>query len=433
MPTNDSLHQRYEAIMAPYLNPLYTKPISIDRGEGSYVWDIEGVRYLDFFGGVLTTMIGHNNPAVTEAIKAQVGKVLHTSTLYLSEPMIELAEEIGSVSGIPDAKVFFTTSGSEANDTALMLATSYRKSNEILAMRNSYHGRTFATQAITSQSSWLSSRISGLSVNYVQGPYKLRSPFQNIPEEKFTEACVADLQQIIDTATTGNIACLIFEPIQGVGGVAIPPDGFYGEMGKILANYGALTISDEVQTGWGRTGQHFWGYEAHGIIPDMLTFAKGVGNGITLAGVVARSEIMENITALNFSTFGGNPLSAAAGLATFRQVRDNNMQNNALVMGAMLKDGLQEIASSTPWIGDLRGRGLMIALEIVGESSESGHDEPYPERAAEFLEACKDYGLLLGKGGVFGNVIRITPMLNVTEDEIIEGIEIITKAINSVN
>ena len=204
-------------------------------------------------------------------------------------------------------------------------------------------------------------------------------------------------------------------------------------MGKTLANYGALTISDEVQTGWGRTGQHFWGYEAHGIIPDMLTFAKGVGNGITLAGVVARSEIMENITALNFSTFGGNPLSAAAGLATFRQVRDNNMQNNALVMGAMLKDGLQEIASSTPWIGDLRGRGLMIALEIVGKSSESGHDEPYPERAAEFLEACKDYGLLLGKGGVFGNVIRITPMLNVTEDEIIEGIEIITKAINSIN
>ena len=433
MSTNDSLQQRYEAILAPYLNPLYAKPISIDKGDGSYVWDIEGNKYLDFFGGVLTTMIGHNNPAVTEAIQAQASKVLHTSTLYLSEPMIELAEEIGAASGIPDARVFFTTSGSEANDTALMLATSYRNSNEILAMRNSYHGRTFATQAITSQSSWLSSRISGLSVNYVQGPYRLRSPFQDIPDEKLTDACVADLQQIIDTATTGNIACLIFEPIQGVGGFAIPPDGFYGEMGKTLSNYGALIISDEVQTGWGRTGEHFWGYQAHGIIPDMLTFAKGVGNGITLAGIVARAEIMENITALNFSTFGGNPLSAVAGLATFREVTNKNMQANAKKMGARLKDGLEAVAQETPWIGELRGRGLMVALEIVGDETESGSVEPYPERAAEFLEACKDYGLLLGKGGVFGNVIRITPMLNVSSDEIDEGIEIITRVIDSLN
>jgi len=432
MSTNDSLQQRYEAILAPYLNPLYAKPISIDKGDGGYVWDIEGNKYLDFFGGVLTTMIGHNNPAVTEAIQAQASKVLHTSTLYLSEPMIELAEEIGAASGIPDARVFFTTSGSEANDTALMLATSYRNSNEILAMRNSYHGRTFATQAITSQSSWLSSRISGLSVNYVQGPYRLRSPFQDIPDEKLTDACVADLQQIIDTATTGNIACLIFEPIQGVGGFAIPPDGFYGEMGKTLSNYGALIISDEVQTGWGRTGEHFWGYQAHGIIPDMLTFAKGVGNGITLAGIVARAEIMENVTALNFSTFGGNPLSAAAGLATFREVTNKNMQANAKKMGARLKDGLEAVAEETPWIGDLRGRGLMVALEIIGNETESGSVEPYPERAAEFLEICKDLGLLLGKGGVFGNVIRITPMLNVDEEEIDQGIETIIKAIKAI-
>ena len=333
--------------MAPYLNPLYTSPISIDRGEGSYVWDVEGKQYLDFFGGVLTTMIGHNNPAVTEAIQSQASKVLHTSTLYLSEPMIELAEEIGAASGIPDARVFFTTSGSEANDTALMLATSYRNSNEILAMRHSYHGRTFATQAITSQSTWLSSRISGLSVNYVQGPYRLRSPFQDMPDEDFTKACVVDLQQILDTATTGNVACLIFEPIQGVGGFAIPPDGFYGEMSKVLSNYGTLLISDEVQTGWGRTGEYFWGYQAHGITPDMLTFAKGVGNGITLAGVVARAEIMESVTALNFSTFGGNPLSAAAGLATFREVKGKDMQSNALDMGKRLKSGLEEVVSTT--------------------------------------------------------------------------------------
>ncbi len=418
--------------MAPYFNPLYTSPISIDRGEGSYVWDVEGNQYLDFFGGVLTTMIGHNNPAVTEAIQSQASKVLHTSTLYLSEPMIELAEEIGAASGIPNARVFFTTSGSEANDTALMLATSYRNSNEILAMRHSYHGRTFATQAITSQSTWLSSRISGLSVNYVQGPYRLRSPFQELEDEDFTKACVVDLQQILDTATTGNVACLIFEPIQGVGGFAIPPDGFYGEMSKVLSNYGTLLISDEVQTGWGRTGEHFWGYQAHGITPDMLTFAKGVGNGITLAGVVARAEIMENVTALNFSTFGGNPLSAAAGLATFREVKGKDMQGNALDMGKRLKSGLEEVVNTTSWIGDLRGRGLMVALEIVGTDSSSGNTEPYPERAAEFLETCKDHGLLLGKGGAYGNVIRITPMLNATASEIDEGIEAIAAAIKAI-
>ena len=431
MSTNDLLHNRYKAIMAPYLNPLYTSPVSIDRGQGSYVWDIEDNQYLDFFGGVLTTMIGHNNPAVTEAIQSQAAKVLHTSTLYLSEPMIEFAEEIGAASGIPDARVFFTTSGSEANDTALMLATSFRNSNEILAMRHSYHGRTFATQAVTSQSTWLSSRISGLSVNYVQGPYRLRSPFENMTDEEFTKACVLDLQQILDTATTGNVACLIFEPIQGVGGFAIPPDGFFGEMNKVLSNYGTLLISDEVQTGWGRTGDHFWGYEAHGIIPDMITFAKGVGNGATLAGVIARAEIMENITALNFSTFGGNPLSCAAGLATFKELINQNMLQNASEMGSRLMQGLQPTVDKAPWL-KIRGRGLMVALEAVRTEHDNTF-EPYPQRASELLEACKQNGLLLGKGGAFGNVIRITPMLNVTPDEIDEGINILNEAILSCN
>jgi len=431
MSTNDLLHNRYKAIMAPYLNPLYTSPVSIDRGQGSYVWDVEDNQYLDFFGGVLTTMIGHNNPAVTEAIQSQAAKVLHTSTLYLSEPMIEFAEEIGAASGIPDARVFFTTSGSEANDTALMLATSFRNSNEILAMRHSYHGRTFATQAVTSQSTWLSSRISGLSVNYVQGPYRLRSPFENMTDEEFTKACVLDLQQILDTATTGNVACLIFEPIQGVGGFAIPPDGFFGEMNKVLSNYGTLLISDEVQTGWGRTGDHFWGYEAHGIIPDMLTFAKGVGNGATLAGVIARAEIMENITALNFSTFGGNPLSCAAGLATFKELINQNMLQNASEMGSRLMQGLQPTVDKAPWL-KIRGRGLMVALEAVRTEHDNTF-EPYPQRASELLEACKQNGLLLGKGGAFGNVIRITPMLNVTPDEIDEGISILNEAILSCN
>ena len=198
MTTNAELLERYRAILPSYLSPLYAEPISIDHGQGGYVFDVEGNKYLDFFGGVLTTMVGHSNAGVTAAIQEQAAKVLHTSTLYLSEPMIELAEKIAAVSGIPDARVFFTTSGSEANDTAILLATSYRKSNEVLAMRNSYHGRSFTAQAITSHSSWSSTSLSGLSVNFVQGAYRLRSPFRHMDDDEFTQACTDDLQQGIN-------------------------------------------------------------------------------------------------------------------------------------------------------------------------------------------------------------------------------------------
>ena len=425
MTTNAELFDRYRAILPSYVTPLYAEPISIDYGQGGYVFDVEGNRYLDFFGGVLTTMVGHNNAAVTAAVQAQAAKVMHTSTLYLSEPMIELAERIAAVSGIPDARVFFTTSGSEANDTAILLATSYRKSNEVLAMRNSYHGRSFTAQAITSHSSWSSTSLSGLSVNFVHGAYRLRSPFRSMDDDEFTQACTDDLQQVIDMMTAGDVACLIAEPIQGVGGFATPPDGFFSSMQKVLANHGILFVTDEVQTGWGRTGEHFWGYQAHDIVPDMLTFAKGVGNGITLAGIVARAEIMDSITALSFSTFGGNPLSTAAGLATLDYVLDNDLQANAMHMGKRLADGLQPIVDATPWIAELRGKGLMQAIETV----QPGSIEPDTGRAGELLEGCKTRGLLVGKGGLYGNVIRITPMLDVTEDEIDEGVAAISETI----
>jgi 4-aminobutyrate aminotransferase len=425
--SNAELLTRYRAVMPSYVSPMYAEPLSIDRGEGGYVWDVEGNRYLDFFGGVLTTMIGHANPAVVAAVQAQAAKVMHTSTLYLSEPMISLAEEIAAVSGIPDARVCFVTSGSEANDTAILLATSYRKSNQVLAMRNSYHGRSFTSQAITSHSSWSSTSLSGLAVNFVQGGYRLRSPFRELEDGAYTQACIDDLQQVIDMMTAGDVACLIAEPIQGVGGFATPPDGFFGSIEKVLSNHGILFISDEVQTGWGRTGEHFWGYEAHGIVPDMLTFAKGVGNGITLAGVVARAEIFDTIEVLSFSTFGGNPLSAAGGLATLRHVLDNDLQGNALRMGKRLVEGLTPVVDATPWIAELRGKGLMQAIEMVEPDSIG----PDPGRAGSVLEAARANGLLVGKGGLYGNAIRIAPMLNVTGEEIDEGVAALTAAIDA--
>jgi 4-aminobutyrate aminotransferase len=365
---------------------------------------------------------------VTTAVQEQAAKVMHTSTLYLSEPMIEFAEMVAEASGIPDARVYFTPSGSEANDAALLLASEYRKSNQILAIRNSYHGRVFSTQAITSHSSWRSTALSGFQVQFVQGGYRLRSPFRDLDDDAFVDACVHDLVQLLDMTSAGDVAAMIAEPIQGVGGFATPPDGLFGRFGKELANRGILFISDEVQTGWGRTGEHFWGYQAHGIVPDMLTFAKGVGNGATLAGVVARAEIMDAIKVLQFSTFGGNPLSAAAGIATLRTVQQQNLQANAKAMGERFAAAMQPVADATPWIAEMRGRGLMWAFECC----EPGGVEPDKARTGELHEACKRHGLLVGKGGLYGNVIRLAPMLNVTAEELDEGVAALRAAISEV-
>ncbi len=425
---NAKLHERYKRALPSFLSPYYADPIQIDRGQGGYVFEPDGTKYLDFFGGVLTTMVGHNNPVVTKAVQEQAAKVMHTSSLYLSEPMIELAEKIADLSGIPDARVFLTPSGTEANDAALLFATSYRKSNQILAMRNSYHGRSFSTQAITSHSAWSSTSISGLQVTFVQGPYQLRSPHPELDGAAYTQSCVDDLSQLLTMTSAGDVAALIAEPIQGVGGFATPPDGFFGAMKKELDNAGILYISDEVQTGWGRTGDNFWGYQAHGIVPDMLTFAKGVGNGITLAGVVARAEVVDTIKVLNFSTFGGNPLSAAGGLATINYVLDNNLQANAKAMGDRFRSGLDAMAAKHDWIAEVRGRGLMQAFETVAP----GTMEPSPAHATAMLEGTKTHGLLVGKGGLYGNVVRMAPMLDVNAAEIDEALDALQAAADTV-
>ncbi len=417
MTTNAELLARHKAVLPSWLAQYYNPPISLDSGEGRHVFDVEGNRYLDFFGGILTTSLGYNIPEVTQAIQAQAPKTLHSSTLYLSEPMIELAELIAGLSGIPDAKVFFTTSGTEANDAALMLATTYRKSNQVLAMRNSYHGRSFTTIAITAQRSWSPTSVSGLSVNYVHGGYRLRSPFRAMDDDAYTTACVDDLTQVFDMMTSGDVAAMIAEPIQGVGGFATPPDGFFGAMKKELDNRGVLFISDEVQTGWGRTGDHFWGYQAHGITPDILTFAKGVGNGLALGGVVASAELMDSLPGNSLSTFGGNPLSSAGALATINYMLDNDTQGNSKRMGGRLVAKLQPAVDDSTVVAELRGRGLMQAIETV----QPGSLEPNVEAAGQIIEQARVAGLLIGKGGLYGNVLRIAPPMTVTEAEIDEA------------
>jgi 4-aminobutyrate aminotransferase len=424
---HDDLLARRRAVMPDWLATSYQHPIALDHGQGSYVWDVEGNRYLDFFGGILTTMCGHNLPEVVEAITAQAAKILHTSTLYLHRATIELAETIAELSGIPDAKVFFTTSGTEANDAALLLATSYRRSNQVIALRNSYHGRSFSTVAVTGHRSWSPTSVSGLSVNYVHGGYRLRSPFAHLDDTAYNQACVDDLHQVIDMMTAGDVAAFIAEPIQGVGGVAVPPPGFFAAMKTVLDEHGILFIADEVQTGWGRTGETFWGHQADGVVPDLFTFAKGVGNGIALGGVVGRAEVMDHLQANSISTFGGNPLASVAASATIRYVLEHGLQANAASMGVRLGDGLRRASIGRPEVAEVRGKGLMWAIEIV----EPGGIRPDPERAAAIHEVTRQAGLLVGRGGLYGNVLRIAPPLNVRPLEIDEGLDILSSAIST--
>lgn len=421
------LYERHKAVLPGWSPVYYKEPISIVDGDGRWVTDAEGNRYLDFFGGILVTISGYKIPEVVEAIKAQADKMLHTSTLYLIEAQIELAERIAELSGIPDAKVFFTNSGSEANDAALALATSYRNSNQILAIRGSYHGKSHSAIAITGQRIWSGTSFSPFQVTYVHSGYKLRSPFGHLNDDEFVAACVADLEDLLGVATSGNVAAMIAEPIQGVGGFVTPPDGFFGAMKEVLDREGILFISDEVQTGWGRTGEHFWGYQAHGITPDLLTFAKGVGNGLSIGGVVATAEIMESYQALGLSTFGGNPLATAGALANIDYILDNDLQTNSLKVGNHLMQNLVPVAEELEMIAELRGKGLMIGIELVGPDG-----EPAADKASAVLEAAREEGLLIGKGGLHGNALRIAPALSITEDEADEGFARLERALRSV-
>ena len=417
---------RHTEVLPSWMALYYEDPISLVDGEGRHVTDAEGNTYLDFFGGILTTMSGYRIPAVVNAIKMQADRMLHTSTLYLIESQIELAEKIAGLSGIPDAKVFFTNSGSEANDAALMLATQYRQSNQVLAIRGSYHGRSHSAVAITGQKSWSATSLSPFSVTYVHGGYKLRSPFGHLPDDEFTAACVADLRDLLAIATAGEVAAMIVEPIQGVGGFATPPDGFFGAMKEVLDEHGILFISDEVQTGWGRTGEHFWGYQAHDLTPDILTFAKGLGNGLAMAGVVARPDVMDCLKANSISTFGGNPLATAGALANLEYLLENDLQTNAYKVGSQLKNGLHNIAEEVPEIIEVRGKGLMLGVELGDPVSGT----PDVELTAAVMEEARAEGLLVGKGGLYGNTLRIAPPLSITEQEASEGLDMLRNAIN---
>ncbi|SFK20673.1 MULTISPECIES: aspartate aminotransferase family protein [Amycolatopsis] len=420
---------RHRAVLPQWLALYYDEPIEIVRAQGRRVTDAEGNTYLDFFAGILTNAIGYDIAEISDAIRAQLDTgVLHTSTLYLIRRQVELAERIAELSGIPEAKVFFTNSGTEANETALMLATQYRRSNQVLALRNSYHGRAFGTIGITGNRGWAASSLSPVKVSYVHGGYRYRDPFGSLPDADYIKACTDDLRDVLQTTTAGDVAALIAEPIQGVGGFNVPPDGLFAAFKEVLDSYGILLISDEVQTGWGRTGEHFWGIQAHGVTPDAMTFAKGLGNGLAIGGVVARGDLMDCLTANSISTFGGNPVATAGAKATLDYLLDRDLQGNAEKLGHHLIAGLRDLGERYDIIGDVRGKGLMIGVELV----ESGGKDPSPPNAAALLEETKARGLLVGKGGLHGNVLRLAPPMTLTGEEADEALEILEASVAEV-
>ncbi|HZD64828.1 MAG TPA: aspartate aminotransferase family protein [Acidimicrobiales bacterium] len=425
MSAHADLLARHRRVLPSWLSLYYDEPIELVDGQGCRVTDGEGRSYLDFFGGILTTMCGHNVPEVVEAIRHQAGRMLHTSTVYLIRPMVELAERVAALSTIPDAKAFFVSSGTEAIEAALLMCSAARSSSQVLALRHSYHGRSFTAMSVTGNRGWSASGLSPLAVSYAHNGYRYRSPFGHLPDDQFNAACADDLREVIETTTSGDVACMIAEPIQGVGGFITPPDGFLAAMEEVLDDYGIPLVVDEVQTGWGRTGEHFWGFQAHDVTPDLLVVAKGLGNGLAIGGVVGRPELVDAVPANSIATFGGNPLASAGALATLDYLLDRDLQANAADQGRFLLDGLAEVGEKAGVVGEVRGKGLMIGIELVTP----GTTCPSPGAASVVMEETRARGLLVGKGGLQANCLRVAPPLCVTRAEAAAALDILTEAI----
>jgi 4-aminobutyrate aminotransferase len=424
------LLQRHRAVMPHWMGLYYDHPLELATGRGSRVTDADGRTYLDFFCGILTNMLGYDLPEIRDAVGRQLSTgIVHTSTLYLIRSQVELAEKLARLSGIENAKVFFTNSGTEANETALMLATAARRSNQVLAMRGSYHGRSFGAVAITGNVAWKSSPLAPFSVQYLHGTDRYLPGFAGLDDAAYIAACTADLRHLLTAGPGRDVACLIAEPVQGVGGFTMAPDGLLGAYRDLLAEHGILFISDEVQTAWGRTGEHFWGIGAHGVTPDMITFAKGLGNGFAIGGVIARGDLTDGLPGNGISTFGGNPLATTAANAALDYVLDHDLQANAAALGSMIISGLADATAGLAAVGEVRGKGLMFAVDLVDPRT----GEPSPALASRALEEACERGLLIGKGGLQGHTLRMAPPMNLTEADAKEGLTVLIEALRAVD
>jgi alanine-glyoxylate transaminase/(R)-3-amino-2-methylpropionate-pyruvate transaminase len=404
----------------------YNEPLPLDHGDGLYVWDVEGNRYLDFFAGILTTIVGHNHPKVVARAQEQMGKIIHSSTLYPNENHVALAEKIAEISPGDLTSSYFHNSGSEANEAAVLLAQIYTGNREVIGLRHGYSGKTQLAMSLTAQASWRIGPSFSPDIKHAHNAYCYRCPLK-LRYPSCDVACAQDVEDVIRTQTSGKIAALFMEPIQGVGGFVTPPPEFFRIVAEIARMYGGLVVIDEVQTGFGRTGTYWFGIEHWDVEPDIMTMAKGIANGFPLSNCVTSSEIANAMadTGLTISTFGGNPVSAAAALATIEVLEEEATPTQVEEIGGHLRLGLDRLWEKYPLIGEVRGKGLMQGIELVNDRTKK---EPSTEAVSRFFEETRQLGLLIGKGGLYGNVIRVTPPLTANKEDVDKAVAIMDLA-----
>jgi len=427
-PSCEHIPQAYEgptssevlALRTQYLTPglvtFYREPLMLVEGHMQYVWDEKGKQYLDGFAGIVTVSVGHCHPDIVAKVREQAGKLQHTTTIYL-HPTIgqygeKLAEHMPEGSGLSVS--YFTNSGSEANEIAILSAREHTGNVDVISLRNGYHGGTQGAMALTAHGTWKFKSSPAVNVKHATPGYCYRCPY-GLEYPSCDLKCARDVEQLIRYETSGEVACFIGEPIQGVGGTVVPPPEYFQIVYDIVRQYGGLCIADEVQTGFGRTGTSFWGFENWGVTPDLVTMAKGIGNGAPLGACVTRPEIAQRMAnRIHFNTYGGNPVSMTQGLATLEIIDRDNVQDHAREVGSYLKQRLEQLQTRHPLIGEVRGMGLMLGVELVRDRQSK---EPADIEAADIMELTKERGLLLGKGGLYGNTLRIKPPMCITKDD----------------
>jgi len=440
MPPCDHKPKRYDgpsreeliAMRKQFTNPaiftLYGEPLLIVEGYMQWLFDETGRRYLDMFAGIVTVSCGHCHPKIVAAIEKQVETLQHATTIYLHPNFPLLAKKLASKMPKGLDVTYFVNDGSEANDLAVTMARLFTGNTDVIALRNGYHGGSPSAMGLTSHNTWKFPIPGAVGVHHAVHPDPYRSPFAGTPEEIATKSA-EDILGIIRYSTPGKIAAFIAEPIQGVGGATYGARNYLKEAYKIARDNGGLCIADEVQTGFGRTGDHYWGFENFDVVPDFVTMAKGIGNGVPLGAVTTRMDIAQALTQrIHFNTFGGNPVCMAAGLAVLDVIDEDGLQENSRVLGKRLKDGIRELAKHHQLIGDVRGMGLMLGVELVRDR---GTKQPAKQETAALLEAAREMGVLLGKGGLDGNVLRIKPPMCITADDADFTIDVLDRALTA--
>ena len=408
------------------LGTYYKEPLPFLRGEGKWLFGADGKKYLDFFGGILTVSLGHCDPRVVGAIEKQARTLQHVSTLFPTLPIIELAETLaGLFPGDKPAKCFFTNSGTEANETAILTARVHTQRTEVIALRHGYHGRSMLSMSLTGHAPWRLGAVNDPAIRHAMAPYCYRCPLKLKPESCGT-ACAQDVEEVIKTTTSGRPAAFIGEPILGVGGFITPPKDYFPIVAEIAKRYDALYIADEVQTGWGRTGGKWFGIEQWGVKPDVLVAAKSLGNGHPVGATLARKDVADSFKGLTISTFGGNPVTMAAAQAVVAAIEQDKLMDNAATVGAHFRARLDALQEKHAVVGEVRGMGLMQGMELVKDKQSK---EPAPQAVAAVMEGTKARGLIIGRGGLYGNVLRISPALNVTAADADQAADVIDQAL----